>query len=1194
MSKLTIQDLFVREISRPINGVVKADQQDSASVWQELDEFVVTTETRKHLNKFFTSYLDAIKNPHDANITEQMGVWVSGFFGSGKSHFIKVLSYLLRNELVTHEGQTKQPIDFFESKVQDSLLYGEMTQAVKANTDVILFNISSKANATLSRDAILEVFLRVFNQMEGFSPDHPHIAHMERNLREKGQLDKFHASFQKATGKLWLEERDAYDFHRDEIAQAFSEAIGQSLESASKWLDNAEKNFPLTIENFGKWVNDYLTAKGPHHRIIFLADEVGQYIGGQSQKMLDLQTITENLGTICKGRAWLIVTSQEDIDTVLGEQTTNRMNDFSKIQGRFKKNRLSLSSANVDEVIQTRLLAKKSSVVADLETLYRSKSDIIKNQLTFTQVGMTFHAYKDPADFAKNYPFAPYQFQLIQKIFESIRKVGAAGTHLARGERSLLDAFQSAAKEVSAQSVGILVPLYRFYPAIENFLDTFVQKTIEQASTNPSLEPFDMDILKVLFLIRYVEEVKGSVDNLVTLCVDQVDTDRHLLRKKIEASLIRLEKETLISRNGDLYQFLTNEERDISREIKNTSIDSGEESRKLGEILFEDLLGGIRKHRYKASGKDFSFNRFCDSRPIGNRLEGAVQVRVITPLGEDYANAKNEKCILESSVDGGQLIIRLPDDETLGRELRVYLKTDRYVRNKNDGTISSATKRILGDLAEENRQRQTRIKTLITQLFLRAGFFAAGATVESKSSSASQWMDEALDYLIRNTFPKMSYIRKVLSEPLREIQAILRSNDIGQQTLIAQTEESNPQALQEVRQYIDLSVRTSKTLIVEEMASERFSNRPFGWPEWETVLLLARLSVLGEIQFVLNGAPISPAQVYEKISAQANWKKITVVQRKSLDTAKLQSARSIGQQLFSQMGPEGEDSLFEFTQSRLREWETKLGQFKPLADTGNYPGATEIQESLTSLKKFTVETEGFKFLERFVDQKKDLLDLSETVHQIEHFYINQKRNWEELRGAHQRFILNQEDLMGDPQASQALKRIAVILGAKAPYEIIKEANGLIQTVEQVNQALILSRREKVYEKLTKGIAILEKEIASQASLAPHRDALLAPLNDLRTQIASQESLAHLAQAEEKIENLTEKIYAEISGILKEKKTSSGKGDSTPVMKVRTVIKPSELVNGSYLETPEQADDFIKALQSHLKAALFRNERIQIK
>ena len=188
--------------------------------------------------------------------------------------------------------------------------------------------------------------------------------------------------------------------------------------------------------------------------------------------------------------------------------TRRKKEDFSKIQGRFYPP-LSLSSSNVDEVIQSRLLAKIPDVKDELGTLFQKKGDILKNQLTFKNCGMTFRPFKDGEDFVKNYPFAPYQFQLLQKIFEAIRRAGATGINLAKGERSMLDAFQSAAKAVSVNEIGILVPLYDFYPSIESFLDTSVKKTIDQAETNPSLEPFDVRLLQVLFLIRYVDEMKG-------------------------------------------------------------------------------------------------------------------------------------------------------------------------------------------------------------------------------------------------------------------------------------------------------------------------------------------------------------------------------------------------------------------------------------------------------------------------------------------------------------------------------------------------------------------------------------------------------------------------------------------------------------------------------------------------------------
>src|SRR3954467_6841830 len=195
---MLIKNLFERNISRPINGVVKADQLDDSSVWQELDEFVVTRELDGHLRRFFSAYGDAIKNPKDPDVAGRIGIWVSGFFGSGKSHFIKVLSYLLRNGTHSHEGQTRRAVEFFEAKIKDAMLFGDVKRAVASHADVILFNIDSKADHRSGRDAILAVFLKVLNEMQGYCGDHPHIAHLERYLEGKGRLAQFHDAFREA------------------------------------------------------------------------------------------------------------------------------------------------------------------------------------------------------------------------------------------------------------------------------------------------------------------------------------------------------------------------------------------------------------------------------------------------------------------------------------------------------------------------------------------------------------------------------------------------------------------------------------------------------------------------------------------------------------------------------------------------------------------------------------------------------------------------------------------------------------------------------------------------------------------------------------------------------------------------------------------------------------------------------------
>ena len=116
---MNIKELFYKPLDRAINGVVKADQDDNATVYQELDEYVVTNELEKHFRDFFQSYGTDLSDPSIAN---RVGVWISGFFGSGKSHFLKTLSYILANKVASDaEGKERSAAEFFDENDTDKI-----------------------------------------------------------------------------------------------------------------------------------------------------------------------------------------------------------------------------------------------------------------------------------------------------------------------------------------------------------------------------------------------------------------------------------------------------------------------------------------------------------------------------------------------------------------------------------------------------------------------------------------------------------------------------------------------------------------------------------------------------------------------------------------------------------------------------------------------------------------------------------------------------------------------------------------------------------------------------------------------------------------------------------------------------------------------------------------------------------------
>ena len=1178
---MKIKDLFTKDIFRAINGVIKADQQDSSSILQELDEFVVTHELSGHLDKFFSVYADTVDDPKHSDASGKIGVWVSGFFGSGKSHFIKALYYLFANTSVEKDGVTKNALQFFEKKIKDAILLGTVKRVTGKNADAILFNIDSRADQSRGREAILAVFLKVLNELQGYSPDHPHIAHMERYLDSIGSLLEFEKNYKGLTGKEWKERRVDWQFNQDEIVKALAKTLGQSEAACHRWIDHAETDFSLTVENFAKWVKEYLDKKGSTHRLFFFVDEIGQFIGQDGHLMLSLQTIVENLGTACNGRAWVIVTSQEDIDTVVGSLSNARKNDFSKITGRFKT-RLSLSSANTDEVIHCRLLEKKHDCVDKLKKLYAPCADILKNQLTFSaDTGMTLSSFKNADDFVATYPFIPYQFKLLQKVFETIRRAGATGLHLSRGERSMLDAFQLAAKEAAEKDAGVLIPLHWFYPSIKSFLDTSVKRTIDQAGTNPTLHNFDASILQTLFMIRYIDEVKGNIDNLVTLCIDSMDADRLALRKKIEESLGRLEKETLIARSGDSFYFLTNEEQDISREIKNVELGFGDESRELSKIIFEDIYRDDRKHRYAKTGKDFDLTRICDMNPHGGRVDKGLIISVISSFYDEYVMFGQHRCIGESTNDNGCALIKLPESDDLSKEIRAYMKTEKYISRKNDG--NPEVRRILEDRKSDNRQRKARLIEIVRHLLAQAEIYINGQIWSDGSQDALTLRCRALDYLVDNTFSKMGYIDHPCKDPQNEIQSVLRHDDTAQRIFDMNILDNNPRAVKEVREHIALCAMQSRQIIMGEII-DRFGARPYGWNEWETVLILIKVLCLGEIQLEFSGAALEKRRVNEIVQRTGNWKKITVRQHKLVDSGHIEQARKIGQAMFGEMGPDKELPLYDFLRNKSTNWQRLINECRALAQTGKYPGLAEIQEALRLAALVLDADNSFEFINRFIENRDALLHSAQDFSDIEAFYTKQRVQWDELCSALDRFEINRFDLEKQGAAQQALCRMREIRTAPAPYAIIKEASALIREVESINDGLLKKTRIEVEKSINELACDLEKDAAARGVSKDEIAKSEGIFNSLAERTKSEPSIANTRRFQEEAKEVFDR---EINRLIKT--VSTGK----EIHKEIKTILAKNLSRKPYLETEKDVDDYADILRDELKKLIKEGKRVRI-
>ena len=575
---MRINDLFLKNINRQIEGVIKAD--DNTMLLTELEEYVITSENESNLNDFLRAY---------NNYAGGNGVWISGFFGSGKSHLLKMLSIVLENKTI----KGKNSLDVFSKKTDDQFLRAELKKASKIPSDNILFNIDQKADVISSKqaDAVLKVFLKVFNEHCGYFGKQPYIAKFERDLDKRGLLEDFKKAFQQQAKIPWEEGREQVEFETENLAQAYGEVTGNSPEKSEDILDRYSKHYHLSIEDFADMVKDYIDSKEDGFRLNFFVDEVGQYIAGETKLMTNLQTIAESLNTKCRGRAWLVVTAQEDMDTVIGDVGGQQSNDFSKIQDRFKI-RMKLTSRDVAEVIQKRLLKKKASAHQILAQRYEQEKNNFSTLFSFSDGTKTYKNFKDQEDFIDTYPFIPYQYELFQSSIQQLSDHNALeGKHSSVGERSMLGVFQKVVQTIENEQIGKLATFDKMFEGIKNALKSSIQQAIISAERNiGNKNPLAVKLLKILLLVKYVPQFKSTPENLTTLLIDGFNVNLKKLRQDVQTALNRLETETYIQKAGDRYEYLTDEEKDVEREIKNTDCPRSEVEKELEKLIFEEIF----------------------------------------------------------------------------------------------------------------------------------------------------------------------------------------------------------------------------------------------------------------------------------------------------------------------------------------------------------------------------------------------------------------------------------------------------------------------------------------------------------------------------------------------------------------------------------------------------------------------------
>ncbi len=1176
---MIVRSMFEKDIRRDIKGVIKVGQDEDSNIKQELEEYVVTKELQKHFAEFFKNFKKGIEGA-----TDKVGVWISGFFGSGKSHFLKILSYLLENRDV--DG--KKAIDYFvdDNKIDDNFVMGDIRMAGNISNDVILFNVDSKSSAP--KNSIVKVFLKVFNTMLGYSPNLFYLADLERKLDAEGKYAEFKTKFKEINGGDWEEERNEFDFIQDDVVDALVEMNFMSAESARNWCEKANQEYEISIEDFATLVKKYIDTKGRNHHVTFMVDEIGQYIGDNSQLMLNLQTVVEELGRQCKGKAWVVVTSQQNIDQV----TKVIGGDFSKIQGRFDT-RISLSSADVDEVIKKRILAKNKSAEQNLSMIYSDKSALIKNLITFNS-DVEMKLYKSGKDFADVYPFVPYQFNLMASVLTSIREHGSDGKHLSEGERSMLAMFKESAESVSEQEEGVLVPIDLFYNAIEKFIDHSHRSVIIRAEKNEKLEvPFDVKVLKTLFLIKYVKEVTPNIETITSLMIDNIDDDRLELKKNIEESLKRLVSQVLVQKSGDLYIFLTNEEQEINREIKNMNIELSEVIAKVSEVLFTDIYTDS-KFRY-STRYNFEFNKVVDDRFYRNVQSNDISLKIITPdnLGQCSDSALRMQSQAESSV-----LVKLPDDGAFLDEVRSTLQIEKFLK-KNSVGMADRFAKIKIEKQQELRERRERAKLLLEDSLRNSTIYVNGDVLTSSSKDATSKINEALGKLVNTIYYKLSYMDSPVSDADIIKELTVNSNQISLD--LKQAETRNKQALDDVLNYIESTTRNYMKVSMKSI-KENYMKAPYGFVEEDIEWLVAKLFRNGEISLTINNEEISllnrrTDDLQRFICRREYLEKLLISRRMKVDRDKLRVVKSVMKELFDRTPMrDDEDAIISEFKSCSNSMINELTRISfNYNGAVKYPGQQIVSDLLKLLKTVNEITAVVDFYSFVSNKQDDLEELYEQLDPIKNFFDERSQQKKLFDDAVRKLAIYEDSksFVVSEEVAKIAREIEGIIKSERPYNRI---HSLIELIDKFNNTYctVLDETAKpIYGELDMAKAEVFKYATDNGVNDEVSDKFRKQFDELKDKLDHSNNVATVHNVRLELDVIKVRMINEIDAIVASKKVTEGE----PVKNIRKKKNVSfkELTAGRtwVIENEDDVDKYLNELKNKILANMDKDTTINI-
>lgn len=625
-----IKDILTRDLGKRIEEVIKLDQADEAAVVSEIDEYVATDSIRDQYRSLLKHIAEAPKQ-----LVGDPGVWISGFFGSGKSSFAKNLGYAIGNRTVLGKSSS----DLFKQRINDPKV-GELVSFVNATlpTEVVMFDVSVDRAVRSGKERMAEIMYSVLLRELGYAEDFD-IAELEIELEKEGKLDDFVARCQAKYGMEWRQIRKgAQKLNR--ASALLSEIDPSTYPSAETWAKST-KSTDFTVASFVERAYDLCARRRAGKALVFIIDEVGQYVARSGEKIEDLRALVETFGKVGKARVkakaalapvWVIVTAQEKLEEVVAAIDDKRI-EFAKLRDRFRH--LDLAPTDISQVASRRVLAKTADGESALKTLWAKHEGQLKTAHRLERT--TRRTDLDESSFVQFYPYLPHFIDLSIDIVSGIRLQPGAPRHIGGSNRTIIkqayEMLVSDRTKLASLPVGSLVTIDKIYELVEGNLSSERQRDIQDITTRIGGEnPWAIRVAKAISLLEFVRDIPRTEANLAALLIDEVGQPSPVAQ--VKQAIEALQAGKFVRNTEEGWKLQTAQEKTWETERRALAPNQRERNQILRDAL-TGLLGDpkLKSYRYLAL-RTFTIGCSWSGSPLG---EGG-QITVGLDLADDDAD----------------------------------------------------------------------------------------------------------------------------------------------------------------------------------------------------------------------------------------------------------------------------------------------------------------------------------------------------------------------------------------------------------------------------------------------------------------------------------------------------------------------------------------------------------------------------